>query len=214
MVQLDELERQQRFQCVDHFTGATVAGVDHQLQRLECAGIDVAEQVGDVTCAVLQRVVAALNLGIDKLATLGQPFDLEQAGVAADWPGVVAHQLHAVVILGIVAGRDHDAAIELVVEGGKVDLLGAALADVIDIDPALAQAAHHLGGHLRTGEADVVPDHHLAWLEVGREGAADAPGDLVIELVGDAAADVVGLEAAVVLGHAIFLHGCSDQMSR
>ena len=40
-------------------------------------------------------------------------FDVEQAGVFADRPAVFPHQLHAIVVLGIMTGRDGNPTIGL-----------------------------------------------------------------------------------------------------
>ncbi len=48
VVNLDETERQMRLQRVDDRSRAAIAGIDHDFQRLERAGIDIAQQMGDV----------------------------------------------------------------------------------------------------------------------------------------------------------------------
>jgi hypothetical protein len=97
-----------------------------------------------------------------------------------------------------VARGHHDAAVELLGRGREVHALGAAEADVRDVDAAVRQAAHQRAGKLRAREADVAPDRHGARLDEARVGLADLVGEIVVDLVGDAAADIVGLEAAEV----------------
>jgi hypothetical protein len=53
-------------------------------------------------------------------------------------------------------------------------------------------------------QADVTADNHLAGVEKVGIGAPDTIGDIVIELLGHAATDVVGLETGY-LGHSAYV---------
>ena len=75
--------------------------------------------------------------------------------VGADGLALLAHQLEAVVVGRIVAGGDHEAAVELPVEGGEVHALGAAQADVDHVDAGIGEAADQCLRELLAGEADV-----------------------------------------------------------
>jgi hypothetical protein len=63
------------------------------------------------------------------------------------------------------------------------------------VDAVLHEALGQRGRELRRGQAHVPADHHRARPDHRRVGAADAPGDVRVEVVGQAPADVVGLEA-------------------
>ena len=107
---------------------------------------------------------------------------------------LLAHELHAVVVRRIVAGGDHDAAVEAYGEGGEVDALGAAEADVVDVDARIGEAADQRVAELVAREADVAADADAFGLEEGRVGLADLVGEVFVEFGGDASADVVGFE--------------------
>ena len=134
--------------------------------------------------------------GVVNLPASAMRADVLQAVVAADRPRALAHELHAVVVRRVVARRDHDAAVHLARERREVDDLGAAEADVVDVDARVEQALLERLAELLARQADVATDDHLLRLDELRVGAADAIGDVLVQLVRDAAAQVVGLEAA------------------
>src|SRR5690606_4658061 len=181
--------------------GAAVAGVHHQFQGLEAGAVHVAQQVVDIAALVPRLCQAAPPRGLAKGPGFRQGANLRQAVVAAHRAGALADELDAVVVDGVVAGGDHQAAVEAAVEGGEVDLLGAALADPGDVAAGVADAVGHRLAKTGAGEADVVPHHDVAGVEHLGKGAADAVGDLGVELIGHPTADVVGLEAAEGKGH-------------
>ena len=72
---------------------------------------------------------------------------------------LLAHELHAVVVGRVVARGHHDAAVEPLGEGREVHALGAAQADVGDVDAAVdAGRGISAVGELRAGQADVAAD--------------------------------------------------------
>ena len=97
-----------------------------------------------------------------------------------------------------MAGGDHDAAVKAAIEGRKVHTLGAAQADVADIHTRVDEASDEPVAQLRTAEADVTAHGHALGLYEGRIGLADLISQRVVDLVGDAATNVVGLEAVQV----------------
>ena len=107
---------------------------------------------------------------------------------------LLAHELHAVVVRRVVAGGDHDAAVEASGEGGEVDAFGAAQADVVDVDAGVGQAADQRLAELLAGQADVAADADALGLEEGGVGLADLVGQVFVQFGGDASADVVGFE--------------------
>ena len=123
-----------------------------------------------------------------------QGADLFQSRIAADGTGLFAHELHAVVVGWIVAGRDHDAAVVSAVEGGEVHAFGAADADVVHLDATLVQPRAQGVGERRAGQADVAPHRDAAGVQELRHATSHRVGDLIVEFVGNPAAQVVGLE--------------------
>jgi len=115
-------KRQLLCEQVDDWPGTAVAGIDHDLQGAQRGHINVAEQVAQV----------------------GDPVraDLKQPGVAADRPGPGPHQLHAIPVGRVMTGGHHDPAASLGEGRGEIDLLGAAQADVEDINAAFGQTAY------------------------------------------------------------------------
>ena len=88
---------------------------------------------------------------------------------------------------------------------GMVDHLGATEADFTGIDTAVVQATDKRRSKGRAGLADIPADSHRPpGLDDRRITAADAVGDILVQLVGDAAANVVGFETA----------GCSHEVSK
>lgn len=99
-------------QRLHHVAGGPVAAVDHQLERSEGRNIDVTEQVIHIGVEHVERVIAPLARRRRELATLGQGADRIEPAVTADGARLLAHQLHAVVVDGVVAGGHLDAAVE------------------------------------------------------------------------------------------------------
>ena len=195
VVQLDELKRQVVLDQVDDQPRPAVARVRDDPDGLEHGPIDVAEQV---------LAIARADVGLDhralpgrgaELAALRQLADVLQAGVAADRPGLLAHELHAVVVRRVVAGRDHDPAVEFLRERREINPLGAAQADVEYVHARIGQAADQRLGQFRARQADVAADRDALRLQPFGVGAADGVGRLGVEFLRDAATDVVGLEA-------------------
>jgi hypothetical protein len=73
--------------------------------------------------------------------------------------------------------------------------LGAAEADVEDVDARVREASDQRLGQLGAREADVAPDRHALRLQPLGIGPADRVGGFLVEFLGNASADVVGLEA-------------------
>jgi hypothetical protein len=93
-----------------------------------------------------------------------------------------------------VAGGDHHPAGGLEVIGLEIDFLGAAQADVDDLAAFAAQADRQRVLQGGAGQAHVVAQHHRPGAQHVGQGHADAAGQVLVQFVGDAATDVVGLE--------------------
>ena len=196
VVHLDELERQERLELVDDQPRAAVAGVHDDLERLQLRAIDVRQQVLDVLGHDVHGEALTDARGRRELARLCDPADVLQAVVAADRPRALAHELHAVVVRRVVARRDHDAAVHFARERREVHDLGAAEADVVDVHARIEQPLLEGLAELLARQADVAPDDHLLRLDELRVRAADAIGDVLVQLGRDAPAQVIGLETA------------------
>ena len=182
-------------QGIDHMTGGAVAGVDHQFQRLEFGRANIAEQVFDIGILAGLAGQGATPASRGEITRLGQTLDVLETGIATDGLGTAAHQLHAVEVDGIVAGGDLDAAVDIQVEGGEVDFLGAGHAEVDHVAAGVHQAVGQRLLEALAGQAHVAADDDALGIEELRIGAADAVGDVFVEFGAELAADVIGFEA-------------------
>src|SRR6185437_1578233 len=123
---------------------------------------------------------------------------LEQAGVAADRSRLFPNELHAVVVRRVMARGDHDAAVQPLGKCCEIRALGPAQPDVEHISAAVHQAAFQRASELRAGESDVISDRHAPRLYESRIGAPDVIRQSLVDLFGNAAPDVVGLEGVEV----------------
>src|SRR5580704_6403280 len=196
VVDLDELEGQVRLEAIQNRAGRAVARVHHDPQALQFVHIDIGEQVLDVRWNDVDAAAHTALSRIAKRAALGAGANLLKASVRADGFRLLAHEFHAVVVRRIVTGGHHDAAIVAAVEGREIDALGAAHTDVVDVHARIVKAPAQRSGETRTREPDVAPDHHaLRRHELGI-AASHAVGDVFVQLIGNSAAQVIGLEAA------------------
>ena len=136
---------------------------------------------------------------------LGARADVEEPGVAADGQRAAADDLHPGVLLGVVRGGDHDAAVEPQLADREIDHLRPDHPDVQDVDAGVGGSPDDRRGHGRAGHAHVAPDGDVLRLEQLRVGAADRVGALLVELGRVDPADVVGLEDLGIEGHARML---------
>ena len=134
-----------------------------------------------------------------ELVALRERADVLQARVGADRARLLAHELHAVVVRRIVARRDHDAAVELAAERREIGELRAADADVEHVDAGVREALDERRRERRARGANVAADGDGARLHERRVAAADAIRDVLVELLGNAAANVVRFEASDLL---------------
>src|SRR5690606_6530031 len=110
-----------------------------------------------------------------------------------------------------------DAATGAQVEGAEVGDGGGRHADVDDVAPGLAQAAHEAGHHVGTGQAAVAADHDVGQALLVHERAdrmADQFGDAGVEGLAHHPADVVGAEDAAVDVHGFWFHVADDNGGR
>ena len=121
--------------------------------------------------------------------------------VAGDRTRFFADELHAVVLFRVVAGRDHDAAVEFEMSRRKVDHFRAALADIHDIAAGFREAANECIADGRTGQADVVADSDFLRVKQARENAADAVSEVFVDVFRIDAADIISTESLVAQFH-------------
>ena len=191
----NEFKRQQRRQPVDHGAGTGIAGVADDLQRLQIIDVDKAQQMLDVGIGNIDRRGHRFRpAGVGRIVRLGQAADVLKPCVGADRPRVFADEFKPVEIDRVVAGRDHDPAIHVLVEGREIDLLGAAFADVENLHAFARESAGQRLAQFLARMADVAADDDALRLQVVGNRAPDAVTDIGIELVGDATADIVGFE--------------------
>ena len=93
-----------------------------------------------------------------------------------------------------MAGGHHDAGAAAKPAGREIHLLGAAQAQVGDVGARAGHAFGHGVGDFGAGQARVAPQHHFLRSGETNNSGADAAREVGIELAGDAAAHVVGLE--------------------
>ena len=201
VVDLDEVERELLLERVDDRAGRAVACVRDDLERLELRDVDIGEDVVDVLARDVFRLdFARRGLRLERAFHDGF-LDVLEARVARNRARLLADELHAVVLFRVVAGRDHDAAVEAEMRRREVDHLRAALADVHDVAAGFREALDERVADGRAREADVVADSDFLRVEEAREDAADAVRELFVDVLGIDAADVVSAEAFVAESH-------------
>jgi hypothetical protein len=179
---------------IDDMAGGTVAGIYDQFQGLDPGGLEEALQVIDIVMENRLTNECAPLPHRGKIVFLSQALNITQAGIAADWPSTLAHELHAVVVHGVVAGCDLNAAIDIEMESGEVDLFSAGQSDIDNINTRIHQPLRYSLLERITCETHVGTDHHAAGLEILSEGAPDAPSYRLIQFAAESAANVIGLE--------------------
>ena len=148
---LDKLKRQLLRQHIQHRPGRTITCVDHHpepaplLLRQSPHGIhiNIPQQMlnifrQDIINTHTASFTSHLLLQHGRLPA-AQFFQLPQSAVLRHRPGTTSDQLKAVIGLGIVAGRNHDAPIQLQMSSSKINHLRAALADIHHITARFRQ---------------------------------------------------------------------------
>ena len=79
-----------------------------------------------------------------------------------------------------MAGRHFNSPIHTQVEGGKVNLFGAAQADIQHIRARVHQAIGQRQLQGLAGQADIATHHYRFWLQELTIGASDAVGDIFV----------------------------------
>ena len=138
---LYQLEWEQFLHRVDDGPRRAVACVDDDFIRLQLAHVDIGNDVLDVfvkNVYLLDFTRRGCRCGIG-LADRHRR-NVLQPRIARYGTGLRAHELHAVILLRVVARRDHDAAAEPEVRRCEVDHLRAALSEIHDVAARLDQS--------------------------------------------------------------------------
>src|SRR5690625_928954 len=205
MVHFDESEWQAWLQGVNDSSSATIASIHDDLERFQRALVNVTEQMIDITLQMIESLQAPLPRRRRKPVLLGEALNLLEAAIAAYGLGVFAHELHAIEVFGIMAGGDHDAPIQTLIEGGEINFLRPADANVVDIDTTIEQPAHQCRADGGARPAYVIPHYAPLWLQKLGISPPNAITDLFIQLIRDPTPNVVSLETAQLLAHFAFL---------
>ena len=100
------------------------------------------------------------------LTAFFDPFlDLAEAGIVTDRQGVLAGDLHSVVLGRVVRGRDLHGGVEAVVRSGEIDHRSAAQADVVDICAGIRDALQEVVVDLVRRDAAVAAHEDLVRLQ-------------------------------------------------
>ena len=135
-------------------SGLTVADVDEGEDALDERGVDVH--------ALGRRVADELRA----LDLLGPVAHVEEARIAADGESAPADDLHPGVLLRVVRGGDHDAAVEVELADPEIEHFGADHPDVLDLGAAVGGSLHDRPGDRRGRDAHVTPDRDRLGLEL------------------------------------------------
>ncbi len=201
-VQVDDLAAQRLQDARGAGAGDAVAAVDHDLHRPR------EPAVADDAGAVLGRDVHARGAALRLDIVLGLDARAQLLDVVAVDGAAGQHHLEAVVVLRVVAAGDLDAARAAVpaARGGHVvEHRRRHGAEVDDVQPRRGQAADQRGRQAGARQAAVAAHRHR--LLAGRaglaaEGAAQVPGEGLVDGLADDTSDVIGLEGAGVGLHA------------
>ena len=199
MLQLDEFKRQVRLELVDDEDRPAVAGIHDDFELMQAPAIDIAQEVFKITLGGVERGRAAgLRRRRRQTAASDQGAHLGQSGIAADWPRSLAHELHAVVVGRVVARGNHDATVKPVGEGRKIHAFSAAQADVAHLATAIHEPAAQGVCKRCARQPDVAPDGDDFWLDESGIGTPDVVSERLVQLGGNAAANVIGLKGGKI----------------
>ena len=99
---------------VDDRSGTAIPGVDHDFQRAQDREVDKAEQAADVPGRYISRSDGALHRQPrQSVIADSQLLKLPETAVAADWSRPSPDELQPVIIGRIMAGRHHNAAVQV-----------------------------------------------------------------------------------------------------
>src|SRR5690606_38114487 len=125
-----------------------------------------------------------------KISLLGKLLNSKQSAIAADWPGTFLHQLHTVVVNGIMAGGYFDTTIYVQIKSGKIQLFCAGHDKIYHITAGVHQPfCQCLFQILRAG-ADIAAQHYLLRLQKFAKSPANPVRYISIKLLVEVTADI------------------------
>ncbi len=163
---------------------------------------------------VFLRDRAALGRRRRQFAVHDHVADVVDAGVAAQRKRALAHELRAVVLLGVVRRRNLRAAGMISAGDGEIHHVGRQHAVVGDVDALFDDAVDEGRDERRRREPHVVADGDLARAEIRREAGADGFRAVLVDVVRIDAADVVGLEDVGIEFHSVLKSVTTDLSPR
>ena len=202
VVNADDLERcaggcQRLGQRVEAGASRAMTCIDQEFHGSERGQIDEFHQLGHIGRAAGADIGdAPTGAGGREIAAFGQILDRGHAIGLANRGRAAFDHLHPVVIHRVVAGGDADPAIRIQMGGGEIGLFRSRKAQIQHCDARIAQAAGHgIGQALRAG-AHIAAQHHAGRPHHLGIGAADAIGDVAVQLGLKPATDIIGFETA------------------
>ena len=194
-VEGDDVDRERPVDGGGHQSAHAVGGVHHDLHGAEAPDVDEPPGVGRVGVEHLLRADGAAAVGPGR-ALLDQDPDLGQAGIDPYRGGPGAARLGAVVVLGVVAGREHHSG---ALEGarGEVEEVGGGQPEVDDVDAFARHSLGESGGQGGRRRPAIAAEDDLRRVEEAGAGRPQAAGDFVVDLRWVQPADVVRLEDSV-----------------
>ena len=185
--------------------GHAVAGVGDHGERADGGQVDERAQVGRVVVEDVASLDASGRVGqwrpgqrdriLVEQAT-GERGDFGKTGLQPHRGGRTTGELDAAVVGRVVAGRE-DRARQVEVPGREVDLIGGGQAQVDHVGATRDRSVDERGAQHRRVRPHVPSDDERAGLRERHqrgEGGAERVRDGGVELVGDEAPDVVGLD--------------------
>jgi hypothetical protein len=170
-----------------------VRRVGHDRERGDRRRVDERQHVVDVLREHVALLDGPRRERRRELVAFSQRPDLAEAGVLAHRRGAGEAELQPVVLRGVVARGDLRRG-DPQRTGSEVDEVGRGESEVDDVHAAARGALGERFGELRGRQPAVVAERDAGGAGPVGERGPDAPGDVRVELVGDDAANVVGLE--------------------
>ena len=171
-----------------------VAGVRDDLEL--AAEVRLADDHVDIGLGEVAAAQRAFVPGLGEVAATDARLHRPDALLAAQRHGLLAAQLEADVLGRVVAGGDHDAAVEVAVADAKAMHRCRAKATVDHVDPRRTQAGHQRVAHAPgRGPQRVAPQDPLG-LDLRGVGAADLVSQVGVDLRSVQTPDVVGFKDA------------------
>ena len=99
----------------------------------------------------------------------------------------------------------HQATVIAAIEGGKINLLGTALANMHDIATGIANPLHYRIAERGAGEANIVTDNNAPGIEILSKGTADTIGDVFIQFTRYTPANIIGFKTTIGFSHHLLL---------